>query len=180
MHSWGPEPYIKRERRQTLQAGCSDHSVFLHKPHRAPAISKILDQKLFGSCNQSKRKRHKNAKTWGSTIQRPVSSLYSKLHSLQDPTTYWELPNSSVVYLDVCIVYIYLSISSISIYLSIQPESWEKNLKWKLDNDTHLEGKNRKKKKSLKILSEKDNFKKLILIFLEMSKKRLHPWNKIQ
>ena len=87
MHSRGPEPYIKRERRQTLQAGCSDHSVFLHKPHRAPATSKILDQKLFGSSNQSKRKRHKNAKTWGSTIQRPVSSLYSKLHSLQDPTT---------------------------------------------------------------------------------------------
>lgn len=88
------------------------------------------------------KEKDKNAKTWGSTIQRPVSSLYSKLHSLQDPTTYWELPNSSLVSLDVCTVYIYIIHIYISIYTT---RELKKQPKMKV-RQWHTFGRKKKKK----------------------------------
>lgn len=65
----------------------------------------------------SKRKRFKNAKTWGSTIVSPASSLYSKARARK---AIQELSNSSWVCLSVCTICTQILHSPISIiYLHI-------------------------------------------------------------
>lgn len=126
-----------------------------------------------------KEKNFKNAKTWASPGERPASSCYSKAHnSSQGPSTCRELPNSSLVFLYVCVLYnlylchlyhwylYHLYLYHLHLFIYTTRELRKASNTWK------------KKKKAWKLYREK-KISENLLILSGISKKQLHPWNKM-